>query len=172
MPMTADDPLLPSPDSSAWINPLDNTGDGLEGATSEVIDYFEASTIVFPARDRQGQLAPPPDEHVLDYLARSHSLVDEIEALARPSAGTVCVLDTLPLCDLCHREEARYDTYVVRDGHRTGCFLGPNCFADRGENRLGTGQAVYMMTYAEVSPEVRRVCDVLCRRYGQPSLWP
>ncbi len=172
MPMTADDPLLPQPDPSVWISPLHSTDEeALDAVTSEIIDYFEASTIVFPARDGKGQLAPPPDEHVLDHLARSHNLVDETEALVRPAAGTVCVLDALPLCDLCHLEEARYDAYVVQDGRRTGCFLGPNCFAERGENRLGTGQAVYVMTYAEVSPDVRKVCDVLCRRRGRPSLW-
>lgn len=78
--MNADDPLLPPPET--WFTGPSEAPDGsdpLQGA-------FNA--VALPARDNRGRPVVPPDEHVLDHLARVWDLVDPDEAPLRPGADT------------------------------------------------------------------------------------
>jgi hypothetical protein len=103
-----DDPLLTAP-AEGWLRHPEPGEDAERVAVEGVMDYLDATAMSWPARSRDGRLVPPPDEHVLDHLARSHDLVDEDEALSRPAGPyTVeCVVE-LPGCELCEANSARY----------------------------------------------------------------
>jgi hypothetical protein len=168
-----DDPLLTAP-AEGWLRQPEPGEDAERVAAEGVMDYLDATAMSWPARSRDGRLVPPPDEHVLDHLARSHDLVDEDEALSRPAAPyTVECLVELPGCELCEANGARYYGHLEAGGVRVGVRLCPDCYVDRCSGRLGSATGdLYLMRYAEVPSAVREVCDVITRRQGRPSLWP
>ena len=136
-----------------------------------VSDYFNFNAVAWPAWDGAGHLVPPPDEHVLDALARSYSLVDDEESSVRPAANTVGVLIELPPCDLCGSADARVDGgMTTRDGvHASMCA---SCYRRHGVGTFGASGDGYLLTFAEVSDEVRHVCDQITTRLGRPSIFP
>ena len=170
MPLDPDDPLIPMVSPEEWIDPAAAGGD-LNVVASQIADYYSLNSFVWPARDSHGNLVPPPADQVLDHLVHSRALLAEGDLLDRPPVDTVFVLSTLPSCDLCKAEDARYETHIEISGTRAGCSMGPSCYTTRGPGQLGTGHGSYLMLWAEVPPEVRQVCDELCSRVGRPSLW-
>jgi len=172
--VNADDPLLPPP--ATWFaGPAEaqEGSDPLQVAFNAVVDYFAFNAIAMPALDNGGRPVVPPDEHVLDHLARAWDLVDPDEASLRPGADTVHVTDEVFACDGCHHNTARYDALLTaNDGQSFGAFLCPQCLRRRRATTLGAGHSIYLMTFAEVPPTVRAVVDELCRRMGRAQIWP
>lgn len=171
--LSADDPLLPAPQT--WVTDPVVRPDGVAPVThlvEAVGDYFTFNAIAMPVFGRDGAATVPPDEHVLDHLARVHDLVDEEVALLRPAANTVYVWpQPVYECDLCGRP-ARYDTYFMDPpGEPVAGFGCEDCVRKRGDHTLGAGHSVYMMTSDEVSPQVRAVVAELCRRLGREPIF-
>lgn len=125
----------------------------------------------WPAFDERSLATVPPDEHVLDHLARSRDLVGEIE-MSSLGPHTVYVLHgALPKCDFCPIP-ARYDTPFTLPSGRTGMgYACEQCLRVGGDHTLGSGHTTYLMAQGEVSPKVRAVADELCRRLGRESIW-
>jgi hypothetical protein len=109
----------------------------------------------------EGQLRPPPDDHVVDYFVRRELLAAELptdiaDELQAASPGTLAFLSPLPDCDMCASSgqspaTARYDG-PVNDG--AWGYMCPDCFLLYGAPVLGTGRGQYLMTYDEVSDAV------------------
>ena len=170
----ADDPLLPAP--TTWVTDPHDAPDGvdpLEHAFLAVTDYFAFNAVALPALDNRKRPVVPPDEHVLDHLARAWELVDPEEALLRPEAATVYVTNEVLPCDLCGHGTARYETMLTgEDGQRYGASVCLGCLQRRGATTLGAGNSTYLVTFAEVSPAVRAVVDELCARQARDPIWP
>ena len=169
--MNADDPLIPGPDGDGWLTRPVPGQDPMEAAMEAIADYMNFNAIAWPARAADGNLGPPPDEHVLDSLARSEGLVSEEETQVRPAAGTVAVVAALPDCDVCGVLPARIDGRVLSNEELVAVFACAACYDDYGQGSLGASGDVWLMLKSEVSPEVRAVCDELSARLGRPSLW-
>lgn len=133
------------------------------------MDHMNLGAMVWPARGPDGVLRPPPDEHVLDHLARSNELVDEVRALSTLSAGTVAVVVDLPSCDVCGWV-ARYDATVEVSGGTGGAYLCRDCYNERGSGSLGASGDVYLMRLDEVSDWVRDRYDAVARSRGKSPL--
>lgn len=168
MPLNADDPLLPMPDAEPWL-PFDGVEFDIRQLADQVGDFYSFNSLVWPARDAAGQLARPPDEHVLDHLVHSYLLLPEDEIRDRIPADTVFMMSTLPRCDMCGGV-ARYDGAIATLGGIRG-YMCAGCFAVGGSGQLGTSEATYLMAADEVPEVVRDVCDELCRRAARPSIW-
>jgi hypothetical protein len=134
------DPLLPQPPDELKVPPHLTGEDRRRWLFEAALDHMNMGAMVWPARDREGDLQPPPDEHVLDHLARCNELVDEVRALSTLSAGTVAVVVDLPSCD------------------------------ERGSGSLGASGDVYLMRLDEVSDWVRDRYDAVARLRGKPPL--
>lgn len=174
--LSADDPLLSAPQT--WVTDPNVRPDGVDPVVhlaEAVSDYFGFNAVAIPAFGRDGMATVPPDEHVLDHLARTHDLVDEQEALIRPAADTVYVTPKpLAECDLCGAA-ARYDTYFANpSGEPVGGYGCEDCVRARGDHTLGAGHSVYLMTFDEVSTPVREVVAEICRRQHRELIgdWP
>ncbi len=168
--MNANDPLLPAPDAEPWMISPRPGEDPIRASAAGVVDYFFAHQLRWPARNAEGELMPPPPEHVLDCLARAFDLVSEDDIQTHPEAGTVAVVSRLHPCGLCGAA-ARYDGYVQQGASRLACFMCPRCFDARSSGVLGVGENVYLLQMEEVPAEVRAICDELTGRQGRPSLW-
>lgn len=171
--VSPDDPLL-TPPEDGWLRRPQPGEDPERVAVEGVLDFLDATAMSWPARSSDGRLAPPPVEHVLDHLARSHDLVEELEALSRPAGPyTVECVGELPRCELCEAGFARYYGHLEVQVRRVGARLCPDCYVDRCSGRLGSATGdLYLMRYDEVPAAVRQVCDIITRRQGRPSLWP
>lgn len=169
--MDASDPLIPPPDDSWFAVPNVGPDEDPDLALTEAVsDYFNFNAIAWPATNTAGALVPPPQEHVLDYLARSYDLVAEERTLVRPAASTVVVMSELPFCNLCG-QPARYDGKLTVDGEKANAFACTRCYESHGSGTLGATGDAYLMTLDEVPPDVRAVCDELTAAVGRPSLW-
>jgi hypothetical protein len=118
--------------------------------------------IVIPAGISDAPIIPPP-EHVLDYLVRNEcSDTESPEVQAEfPGAGTVAVVETLPLCDLCKSQGilealARYDAREQDNGWAFMCW---SCFKTSSAGRLGWGEGQYLMLKSEVPQAVYEAKD-------------
>ena len=80
----------------------------LEAVLTHALDHVNLHAMASPTADPDGNLAPPPDAHVLHELAHANDLADEEDLLVNPRLGTVGVVTELPECDLCY-VPARYD---------------------------------------------------------------
>ena len=114
MPLDPDDPLVPMPDPAPWFDPAAHGGD-LNLAAEQVADYFSFNSVIWPAKDADGNLVLPPPEHVLDHLVHSYALLPEDQTLGRDPVNTVVVTSRQYGCDWCP-EVARYDGYFERPG--------------------------------------------------------
>lgn len=168
--LNPDDPLIQVPiDLESYV------ADAMaRGSSSDVVslmaEYFREVVVRMSGFDTVGTPLVPPDEHVLDHLARAWDLVDAETAAHRPSAGTVaCPVDALE-CDICG-ESARYETYVSSRGDRVQVYACLECTRQHGDPILGAGASVYLMDFDEVSSAVREVCDEIRRRQGIGSIW-
>jgi hypothetical protein len=121
------------------------------------------------ARNRRGKLVPPPNHHVLDYLARNHMLLPEDVTMWSRSTGTVAVVDKLARCGECGQEDARYD--VPGSPWAQPRSLCPTCWDQTGETHLGPAEGAYLMLLTEVPSEVRVICDDITAELERPSLW-
>ena len=167
--MDPNDLLLPAPEPPTS---LEKGVASDEALARFAIDYYNLSAITWPSRDRHGRLVPPPDEHVLDHLARSQGLADDDEALIRPGANTVAVLSELPDCDICGSPHARYDGPLNRERQgEGGAYLCAECFTERGTPALGATGYVYLMLRGELSYDIRAKCNAACAAIGKPSLF-
>ena len=54
--------------------------------------FFNVNAFALPAFDETSLATVPPDEHVLDHLARSRDLVDWETEMSSVGAHAVCVL--------------------------------------------------------------------------------
>lgn len=126
--------------------------------------------VVVPVLGAHNKRWVPPDEHVLDHLARTLDLVDESAADSRPAAYTVAVLDDLPSCEHCDNR-ARYQTCWNHDPQRAAVFACLQCLRWYGDRWIGLGHSTYLMTVKEVPDQVRRAVEDLCDRRGTPSPW-
>jgi hypothetical protein len=167
MPLSADDPLLPMPNLEPWIS--DEVELDIRRVAGQVADFYSFHSLVWPARDAAGQLIPPPDEHLFDHLVHSYLLLPEDEIRDRIPADTVCVMSTLPRCDVCGGV-GRYDGVIATSGGVNG-YMCTGCFAVGGSGQLGTSEATYLMAADEVPEVVRDICDEICRRTARPSIW-
>lgn len=162
--------MLPQPPDELQI-PRNLTGEArLRWVFEAALDHMNLHAMAWPARDRHGSLQPPPDDHVLDHLARADDLVDEERAGSTISAGTVAVLEHLPSCDLCGEEEARYDGTIEVSGRTGGAYMCSDCYEEHGSGSLGASGDVYLMTFAEVSDWVRDRYDTVAGSRGKPPL--
>jgi hypothetical protein len=146
--------------------------DPLVHAADAFGDFVNVNASALPAFDEKSLATVPPDEHVLDHLARARDLVGwEIE-MSSVGAHTVYVLHgALPKCDLCWIP-ARYDTrFTSASGRTVMGYACEQCLRVRGDHRLGAGHSTYLMAQDEVSPQVRAVVDELCRRLGREPIW-
>ena len=133
---------------------------------------LNVDAIALPAFDETSIATVPPDEHVLDHLARSRDLVGwEIE-MSSLGPHTVYVLQgSLPTCDVCGKR-ARYDTrFTLPKGRTAMGYACEQCLRVSGDHMLGAGHATYLMVEDEVSPQVRAVVDELCGRLGREPIW-
>lgn len=165
-----DDPLLPAPDPQPWLQlGTESEPASLEALQIAIQDYHSFHQVALPAFDADGTPLMPPEEHVLDHLARALGLVDADQTMLRPSVDTVAVVYELPECDRCrHGVLARYDA-LLDAGY--GANLCTRCFRTVGHGRLGTGKGQYLLLTAEVTSPVRAVVDELTSRHGMPSSW-
>lgn len=172
--LSADDPLLTPPDD--WVTDPRAVPLGVEPLAhfaEAVADYFSFHAVAIPAFGADDAPLIPPDEHVLDWIARAHDLVDEETSNVRPGADTVYVYgEALPRCDLCG-SPARYDTMLSWPASPpVAGYACEQCLRERGDHTLGAGHSTYLMTSDEVAPAVREVVVELCRRAGKPPIWP
>lgn len=164
------DPLLPLPDE-----PLDS----LEGVTPEermkalivsVSDHLDLHAMAWPARNAEGNLAPPPGEHVFHELAHIHDLVDEERLLSSPKLGDVYVISELPACDLCGGN-ARYDAVIEVNADRGGAYLCDDHYSEHGSGTLGASGDTYLMLATEVPKWVQDGCNQLLAAQGRDPLF-
>jgi hypothetical protein len=151
-------------------NPL-SVPTNLAGAFS---DYFTFSLNLYPRRlpafDKK-RATVPPDEHVLDYLARAYALIDDDMGAITHPAGTVYVsCEPLPECVLCC-DPARYDTLLAFQGRRTNGYACERCLRLHGDHTLDAAHTTYMMTADQVSPQVRAVLAEQYQRLGREPNW-
>lgn len=157
--------LLPrvEDDELAWSRPDLVIGDDpTKSVVTWIGDITEQLRIVWPAAVN-GELVPPPLEHVLDRLVRSEIAGESAEIEAQltlhPSPGTVAVVYRLPGCDFCSREgadtRARYDGRVEISNRAMGANMCSAHYVQHGSGRLGLGEGQYLMTRDEVPIQVR-----------------
>jgi hypothetical protein len=168
----AQDPLIAQPPNEPIpLSPALSNEERIRTLMSAVLDHVNLNAIAWPAMDTRGCLVPPPDEHVLDHLARTNELVDEDRALITLAANTVWVGTELLDCDLCD-ELARYDsTMPTTSGGEAGAYLCPNCYQEHGSGSLGASGDTYLMVTAEVSEGVRQRCNDLCDSLGRDHMF-
>ena len=126
-----------------------------------------------PAKDSSGRLVPPPDSHVLHYLALAEGLVDEERANITPALGDVAVWsgETLPKCDFCARP-GRYDVIIKSGGRSAGAYLCSEDFEDSGRDALGSiPGATYLMLRSEVSDEVKSKYNAIRAAQGRETVF-
>lgn len=171
--MNPNDPLLTAPTEGWGVRRPEPGEDPLRIGLESVVDYLDMTAMSWPARDAEGRLVPPPDEHVLDHLSRSHALVDDDESNSRPAGPyTVECVSGLPECELCRGADARYYGHFVNQEAGPGRRLCAACYVDRCSGRLGSATGdLYLMTYDEVPQAVRDICDAITTRQARPSLW-
>lgn len=125
-----------------------------------------------PAFTQEGQAVIPPDEHVLDHLARAWDLVQISEDSHNEAVRTVAVVHSLDECDVCHVGLARYDTVIrSRSGDSVPAFACIDCTRRSGGHTLGSNGTTYLMLAAEVPRSVRVVVEELRSRHGLSSPW-
>ena len=154
-----DDPLIPAPSDKLLSHEQSSSGDALQDAAAAAFNYYNFNTIVLPAFNDRGWPVFPPDEYILDALARRYDLVDEEEAMLRPDAGVCAVCIELAQCDFCSAV-AQYETHM--DG--TTAPICVDCTKKYGDGRLGAGHSVYLVHLAEVPHTVREVAETISRR--------
>src|SRR3712207_6344646 len=101
--------LRPVPSISDWLLARSVPGDMLSPAM--VNQYFEEFAADLPAFEHDFQPVVPPDEHILDAIARGWFNLPEAVTETRAEAGTVAVVSNVDPCDVCG-EPGRYDTTV------------------------------------------------------------
>jgi hypothetical protein len=116
-----------------------------------------------------GQLTPPPPEHVLDHLVRHYVIPDDAEfefaeLLLTTAPTTVALIDQLPLCDLCAHEgrpatPARYDACASRRGGGPWAYMCGDCFMMRSSQMLGLGLGQYLITRSDLDEGMRSAFD-------------
>jgi hypothetical protein len=162
-----DDGLLPAlnDEDYRWLRPGEDasTGDKMADTIAWVMNIGEANRIVWPA-EIDGELTPPPDAHVLEYLVRREfSDTDDPEASAefqlRPRAVTIGVVDKLPHCFYCERGGrpgvgARYDGPMTREDNSPWAFMCPDCYRAHSTGQLGSGYGQYLLLRSEVRADV------------------
>jgi len=162
--------LVPQPSATVPASGLRRPDGSLDEEAMAVLVTTSADelAISLPAFADDGTALPPPDRHVLDYLARANDLVDENTQIEHPiSAGTACVvIGELPRCDYCEAS-ARYDHVVATVQGEVGAFLCVE-HARPLVTRLGAPDGtVYLLTSVEVSPRLQRRVDDRLRELGR-----
>lgn len=163
------DPLLPLPDATIEL-PEHLTGeDRLNAAFAAALDHVNLHAMAWPASDVHGNLAPPPDEHVLHDLAHAYELVDEERLLVNPRLGDVAVVSELPECDFCGRD-ARYDAVIEINDRRGGANLCGDHYRKYGSGTLGASGDAYLMHHSEVPAWVQDRCNQLLAAQGREPI--
>lgn len=165
--MTLPDPLLPMPDEVLDLPRDMSAEDRLKATFSSIYDHINLHAMAWPAKDSDGNLMPPPAEHVLHELAHVYELVDEERLLASPKLGDVHVDSELPGCDFCG-EEARYDAMIEKGG---GAYMCGDHYSEYGSGTLGASGDTYLMLNVEVPVWVQDVCNQLRSTQGRGRLF-
>ncbi len=158
MPSSATDGLL----APISLDDLPVAADGpsddpVAAALRRVRDFRLLSQIVWPAFE-DGVLVRPPVVHLIDWIVRTYLLQDPPSSVAgaialRPEAHTIVAVDSLPCCNYCNRQLARYDaTLRGEDGWAMMCSA---CYSERGSGWLGMGRGQYLTTWDEMRPGTR-----------------
>lgn len=170
MPTDVPDPLLRLPDEQIAVPP-GLTGDNLlEAVFTQALDHVNLHAMAWPAADPDGNLVPPPDEHVLHELAHANDLAAEEDLLVTPRLGTVGVVTELPVCNFCYLP-ARYDAVITVGDRRGGASLCGDHYWERDSGTLGASGDAYLMLYSEVSESVRSTCNVIRAAQGKGPLF-
>lgn len=164
------DPLLPLPDATLELPKDLPSEERLKAVFIAVRDYINLHAMAWPARNKEGDLLPPPDEHILHELAHRYNLVDEESLLTNPSLGDVGVVSELPDCDYCGRE-ARYDAIVEINGAKGGAYLCGDHYLEHGSGTLGASGDAYLMLESEVPQWVQDVCNQLLSKQGRAPVF-
>ncbi len=153
--------LLPALDESEhdWLRPSsdDVSDDPIGQAMRLIADSKELGRIIWPAQI-DGELRPPPDEHVLDQLVREEFEGGDGDGFGafsgHPVAGTVGVVLDLPKCQFCEVTDARYDAEVATASNGFWGFMCPSCFLVHSNLQLGLGLGQYLFRHDEIPEEV------------------
>lgn len=168
--MELPDPILPLPDAPLELPEGSTDEERLKAAFIAAYDHVNLHAMAWPARDADGNLVPPPGEHVLHELAHAYDLVDEERLLASPRLGDVAVVQELPKCDFC-RDDARYDAVVEINGTKGGAYLCGVHYLERGSGSLGASGATYLMLESEVPGWVQDACNRLLAAQGREPIF-
>lgn len=168
--MELPDPLLPLPDAPLDL-PEGLTGEErLKAAFVAARDHVNLHAMAWPARDADGHLVAPPDEHVLHELAHAYDLVEEERLLSNPRLGDVGVVSELPECDICG-QDARYDAIVEMNGTKGGASLCGVHYLIHGSGTLGASGDAYLMLDEEVPGWVQDACNRLLAAQGREPIF-
>jgi len=170
VPPELPDPLLRLPNERIAVPPGLNGDALLEAAFTQAIDHVNLHAMAWPAADRDGNLVPPPDAHVLHELAHANELADEEDLLVNPRLGTVGVLTELPGCDFCSLP-AGYDAVITVGDRRGGAYLCGDHYRENGSGTLGASGDAYLMLNSEVSESVRSTCNEIREAQGKDPLF-
>jgi hypothetical protein len=163
--MNLPDPLIPLPDEVLQLPENLSAEERLNAAIEAGLDHANLHAMAWPARDVNGNLKPPPDDHVLHDLAHAYDLVDEERLAISPRLGDVAVVLKLSGCDICG-ESARYDAILRSDekgadGNGGGAYLCPVHYLQLGSGTLGASGDAYLMLRSEVPRWVQTACNEL-----------
>lgn len=168
--MDVPDPLLPLPEATIEVA-LDLSGEErLAALLTAAIDHVNLHAMAWPAKDRDGQLVPPPDEHVLHELAHECELADEERLMISPRLGTVGFLSKLPGCDFCGMP-ARYDAAIAARERRTWANMCSQHYVENGSGTLGTSHGAYLMLWSEVPRSVQATCNQIRQAQGKDPVF-
>lgn len=170
MPNDVPDPLLRLPNERLAVPPGLSGDDLLDVMFAQVLDHVNLHAMAWPAADADGNLVPPPDEHVLHDLAHAHDLADEEDLMVNPRLGTVAVVSELPECDFCHLP-ARYDAVITVGERRGGANLCGDHYRAKGSGTLGASGDSYLVLHTEVSESVQSRCNEIRAAQGKDPLF-
>lgn len=152
------------------VSPGLSGDDLLDAVFTQALDHVNLHAMAWRVFDADGNLLPPPDEHVLHELAHANNLADEDELLAASRLGTVGVVAELPECDFC-REPARFDAVITVGAQRGGASLCGDHYREKGSGTLGASGDGYLMLDSEVSESVRSICNKIRVAQGKDPLF-
>ena len=144
--------LRPVLSMSDWLGA--NRAHGDEFGMQVLNQYFEEFAVDLPAFGHDFHPVVPPDEHILDAVARGWFNLPESVTQTRAEAGTVAVVSAVDPCDVCG-QPGRYDTTAQTTGGQTAVTLCVQCFGRHGNHRLGPGRSVLLLAPTDVPEPLR-----------------
>jgi len=168
--MTSRDPLLPLPETPINLPAQLDGAERFDEAIRVAVSDANLIAMAWPAKNSEGELVPPPHDHVLHELVHAHHLVDDEKLLASPRLGDVAFLSELPACFVCN-SQARYDARVETRGVQVSGYLCGHHYLQIGSGTLGASGDSYLMLYSEVPLEVQRECNNMLAVQGRDPIF-